>query len=232
MISSASSAASTQQSPEVSQSSSTNPHSSIPPLSQATASSGSIFCPDTQSQSTQTSHLSSSRVGGSSYIASTQNQSSDHTQTPRTTCQYSQDFSIPDSTADTWILESTASSYTLRGRTLTSTGVSHLQQPYQESEQSPEFSIYPSKTSLGAASKNSALHSTSREKGHDQRNSRAQPLVLEVLETPPSQLLVRDRLEDSLSQQLDEPGFEIDSPISRRIITQSSSGKLTHPFLE
>ncbi|KAF3892735.1 Class II histone deacetylase complex subunits 2 and 3-domain-containing protein [Trichophyton interdigitale] len=220
-VSSPSPGISTQQSIEASQPSSSNPHSSIPSFSQATASSGSIFCPETQSQGTQTSRESSGRLGGSSSIASTENQSSYHTLTPRRIYQYNQDSSIPDSTAATWVLESTASSYILRGRTSTSPRGSPPQQLRQDTEQNFEFLARNYQPSQGTISAKSATHSTSLEKEHSQRKLRDLLFGPEVLETPPSRLPVLDRLE-GLSHQIGEPGFEIDSPISRRVTDQSS----------
>lgn len=230
-VSSSSPGISTQQSIEASQPSSSNPHSSIPSFSQATASSGSIFCPETQSQGTQTSRESSGRLGGSSSIASTENQSSYHTLTPRRIYQYNQDSSIPDSTAATWVLESTASSYILRGRTSTSPRGSPPQQLRQDTEQNFEFLARNYQPSQGTISTKSATHSTSLEKEHSQRKLRDLLFGPEVLETPPSRLPVLDRLE-GLSHQIGEPGFEIDSPISRRVTDQSSPGKRNHSLDE
>lgn len=231
LVSSSSPGTFTQQSIEASQPSSTNPNSSNPSFSQVTASSGSIFCPETQSQSTQASRESSGRVGGSSSIASAENQSSYHTQTPRRIYQYSQESSIPDSTAATWVLESTASSYALRGRTLTSTRGSPPQQLHQDTEQNLEFLARTYQPSQGTISTSSTTHSTSLEKEHSQRKLRDRFIGPEVLETPPSQLPILDRLE-GLSHQVGEPGFEIDSPISRRVTDQSFPGKHSHPLDE
>ncbi|EGD88297.1 hypothetical protein H112_04782 [Trichophyton rubrum D6] len=217
-VSSSSPGISTQQSIEASQPSSTNLNSSIPSLSQATASSGSIFCPETQSQSIQASRESSARVGGSSSIASTENQPSYHTQTPRRINQYSQESSIPDSTAATWVLESTASSYTLRGRTLTSTRGPPPQQLRQDTDQNLEFLARTYQPSQGTISTSSATHSSSKE--HSQRKLRDQLFGPEVLETPPSQLPILDRLE-GLSHQIGEPSLENDSRISRKVTDQS-----------
>lgn len=230
-ISSSSLGISTQQSVEASQPSSSNPHSSIPFCSQETASSGSIFCPETQSQSTQASRESSGRLGGSSSIVSTENQSSYHIQTPRRVYQHNQDSSIPDSTAATWVLESTASSYILRGRTVPSPRGSPLQQLRQDTERSLEFLAHTYRPSQGYISTNSATHSTSLEKEQSLRTLRDQLSGPEVLETPPSHLPVLDRLE-GISHQIGEPGFEIDSPISRRVTDQSSPGKRNHSLDE
>ncbi|KAK2855754.1 hypothetical protein FQN49_004873, partial [Arthroderma sp. PD_2] len=133
------------QSVEPEQVSSSNPQSSGHSLSQGTSLSGSIFCPDTNSQRTQVSSSSSGRVSGYSYTASVEQQSSHYTATPRSTTNiYSQDHTILDSTADTWVLESTASSYILREQALTGSVPSHQQHTHRDKEGLFEQSTYPS----------------------------------------------------------------------------------------
>ncbi|KAM5464697.1 hypothetical protein MauCBS54593_006788 [Microsporum audouinii] len=218
LLSSASPVTPSQQSIESQQLS--NPYSCINSLSQRTSLSGSIFCPGTSSQRSQIS--SSGCASGSSYIPSAENQTLYNSTTPRSSHQYSQDYSIPDSTADTWVLESTASSYTLRERALKFANPSYRQYPHLGGEEHLELSIYPSQASFASNTSKSA-HPTPLKNQQSQGKPRSWSFTHEVPETPPSRLFFEERLENRSSDQVSEQNLGINSPTGHRSNIQSAS---------
>ncbi|KAM5505754.1 hypothetical protein McanMca71_000915 [Microsporum canis] len=220
LLSSASPVTSSQQSIESQQLSSSNPYSCINSLSQRTSLSGSIFCPGTSSQRSQIS--ASGCASGSSYIPSAENQTLYNSTTPRSSHQYSQDCSIPDSTADTWVLESTASSYTLRERALKFANPSYRQYLHLGGEEHLELSIYPSQASFASNTSKSA-HPTPLKNQQSQGKPRSRSFTHEVPETPPSRLFFEERLEDRSSDQVSEQNLGINSPTGHRFNIQSAS---------